>query len=148
MRKRLLLTCTLLFVIVVGSLWFLSRPIKHRINDEGYHGIQMGMTEQEVIQVLGVKPGDHGPGVGEIIETGCFTMASASIRSDPKGKKWLAGDFAITVCFDEGGRVNGKATDSVYRPYDTPIEMVCQRVGVMKKKPYPPGSFNAIFNGK
>jgi hypothetical protein len=149
MRIRMLLGCGLLVLFVAGLSWFLwPSPPKHNINADGYQNIRLGMTEREVEEVLGVPAGDYGPGKGEILDYGVFTATSHSIRTDPNGKKWLAGSFAITVCFDERARVRGMGTDEVYRPYDSPLEMVGQMFGLSQKKPYPPGSFNGLFTGK
>src|SRR6266851_2691463 len=131
------------FLLAASLLWFFdTSPPKHRINAEGYERLRLGMTEKEVEIVLGVPAGDYGPGKGEILDYGMFTMASASIRTDPNAKKWLAGSFAITVCFDGEARVRGMGTDSVYRPYESNVEMVSQKLGISRKKPYPPGTLN------
>jgi hypothetical protein len=148
MRKALWIGCAVACVITVWLSWYFTRSPSHRITKDGYGDLRLGMTEQEVIEVLGVPAGDYGPGQGEIVETGAFTIASHMIRRDPKGKRWLAGDFAITVCFDAEGRVTGLGTDSVYRPYETITEMLCQKVGLKQKRPYPPGSFNWLINSK
>jgi hypothetical protein len=149
MKNRLLLGCGLLFGFVF-VFWWLFGPysIKHKINLEGYRQLRLGMTEQEVESVLGVPAGDYGPGKGEILDYGVFTIMSHEIKTDPNGKKWLAGSFAITVCFDDQGRVRGMGTDEVYRPYDSPLEMLCQKTGLSKKKPYPAGAFNGLFGGE
>ena len=149
MRTRILFGCGLVLLVVAGLLWFFPpTPPRHNINADGYHKIELGMTEQEVESVLGVPAGDYGPGKGEILDDGVFTVTSYSIITDPNGNKWLADSFAITVCFDDGGLVSGKGTDEVYRPYDSTFEMLCQRLGLSKKKPYPPGSFNGLLSGK
>ncbi|HYT90341.1 MAG TPA: hypothetical protein VEL76_16660 [Gemmataceae bacterium] len=113
MATRLLLGGGLLVLLMAGLLWcwWPSQP-RHRINTEGYEQLRLGMTEQEVENVLGVPAEDYGPGKGEILDYGVFTSASNSIKTDPRGKKWLAGSLAITVCFDDHGRAWGMGTDA------------------------------------
>lgn len=144
MRTRSLFGFALVGLLVASLsslLWPLPR--KHRINAEGYALLELGMTEQEVESILGVPAGDYGPGKGEILDYGIMTLTSLSISTEPTGKKWLAGSFAITVCFDKERRARGMMTDQVYRAYDSHLEMVCQQFGLSQKKPYPPGTWNA-----
>jgi hypothetical protein len=89
-----------------------------------------------------------GRGKAKFWTMGIFTMASDKIRIDPNAKKWLARSFAITVCFDNQGRVRGMGTNEVYRPYDSNVEMIFQKLGLSSKKPYPPGSLNYLFTGR
>jgi hypothetical protein len=150
MGTRLMLGCCALVLSLMAVLSWLHwpSPPKHNISTLGYEQIRLGMTEQEVVTILGVPSGDYGSGQGEILEYGDFTMNSHLIRTDPKGKKWLAGCLAITVCFDEHGRVRAKMTEEVYRPYDSALEGLGQKLGLCQKKPYPPESFNWLFSGK
>jgi hypothetical protein len=147
MRTRFLIGCGLLGLLAAALAWFLwPFAPKHRIDREGYALLRLGMTEQEVESILGVPPGDYGPGKGEIVDYGRFTMLIYSIKTDPNAKKWLAGSFAITVCFDDQGLVRGLGADEVYRPYDSPPEMICQNLRLSAKKPYPPGSLNEFLH--
>lgn len=132
MRTRLLVGFGLLILVGIVSLWLVYRSLhNHRINSDGYAELKLGMTEQEVVSVLGVPAGDYGPGKGEILMYGILMSGPANTKT------WLAGDFAIIVCFDQNGRVYDMGTDGVYRPYDTFFEMLCQKVGLKQKKPYP-----------
>ncbi len=120
---------------------------KNRITHEGYDQLKFGMSLKEVEKTLGGPAGDYGPGKGEVLEYGGFTIASYTVRSDPKAKRWLAQDIAITVCFDKDGRVKGMGIDSVYRPYGSLADLFYQNIGLKQRKPYPAGSFNGLFKG-
>jgi hypothetical protein len=135
MRTKVVLGCWLV-VVVVGSLGCFCYPPtpQHRINKEGFEDIRFGMTLTEVEDVLGGPPGDYGRSKGEILDSVCGSSLSNAIEVDPNGKNWLASEFAITVCFDDEGRVTGKGTALVYRPYDTFFEMLQQQVGLIPKK--------------
>jgi hypothetical protein len=150
MWKRSLLlwaSCVFLFAVALSIVFSPTKPNQMMISKEGYGKLQLGVTRQEVEKTLGGSPGDYGPGKGEILDYGIFTVASDSIRSNPKAKNWLAGSYAITVCFDDQDRVQAlMGTNGVYRPYDSVIEMCCQRLHLKQKKPYPPGSLKALFN--
>jgi hypothetical protein len=150
MRKRILVewaSCIFLVVGVLAVLFWLTKPNQIRISKEAYEKLQLGMTRQEVEKILGGPPGDYGPGKGEILDNGGFTVTSHSIRTNPNAKNWLAGSYAIIVCFDDHDRVQGMmGTTGVYRPYDSVIEMCCQKLHLKQKKPYPAGSLNALFS--
>jgi hypothetical protein len=148
MRIRLLLTCVVLVLLLASAAWFCWPAVpRHNINQEGFAQLRCGMTEPEVERVLGVPAGDYGPGKGELLDYGVFTMTSLEIRTAPNRRTWLAGSFAITVCFSDEGRVWGFMNDDAHRPYDTPLEMVSQALGLTAKKPYPGSTWNALKNG-
>jgi len=65
MQKRWLLRFRFfLFLSVAGvvfALW-LTRPIDH-VNQDSYGKLQIGMTRQDVEEILGGGPGDYGASV-------------------------------------------------------------------------------------
>lgn len=98
------LLAALLFLAGAGALLWLNTP-RHRISRESFEKIQVGMTRAEVEEILGVPPGDYGPGNtyallnqsrGATFPTGWSTVA------------WKAGDMSVLVAYDLEGRVAWK----------------------------------------
>jgi len=133
-------------VVAMFSPTLLPFGPKTQITKEAYDQLDTGMSLTAVEKILGGPAGDYGPGKGEIIDSGFSTSIGDAVRHDPKveRRRWLAGDFGVTVCFDEDGRVKGMGTENVYRPYDMLTQLVYQKLGIIKKKPYPAGSINEL----
>lgn len=146
MRQRTLLGWIGVTGLVCICLWVLAVSPVHRIRSETQAEIKLGMTRQQVEDIFRVPPGDYGPGKGEIVDYGFFTMTSWRIRTDPRAERWLAGSCCITVCFDKDDRVNGIGGDHVYRPYENLFELICQQLRLKDKRPYPRGSWNQLFS--
>jgi hypothetical protein len=134
MRHRMLLAWISVLGFAMISSWAITAPPVHRIRSESQGRIKLGMTRQKVFDLLGAPPGDYGPGRGEIAYV---TLSSHSISSDPRTERWLAGSCAILVRFDERGSVNGIMGEHVYRPYDTPLQMIAQKLGLQGPNPIP-----------
>jgi hypothetical protein len=100
-------------VLAVGAalVWLAATP-RHRITHEAFGEIQMGMSREQVNQVLGGPPGDYGPGKGEIL-LGGFTNGHHD--ADVKREEWLAGHMAIYVLFNKEGTVVGTGINPVFR---------------------------------
>jgi hypothetical protein len=138
----LLLGCSFLVSTPIGELLgrfhLLPRP---SITKEAYEKIRFGLTLQEVESIIGAPPGDYGPGRGEEIDYG-YTSTLLYMQNHPNAKMWWAGTVGIRVCFNKEGLVEGKGGQTIFRAYETPGELICQKLRLCKKRPYPQGSIN------
>jgi hypothetical protein len=71
---------------------------------EDYNKILIGMTKEEVMQILGGPPVDNVTDADRYSRT--FSMSSYHIREI--GKLWRSGKLQIWVVFDENNQVTGK----------------------------------------
>jgi hypothetical protein len=109
-RKRLLLWVALLVVLgslgLVGGLWW-TAP-NHRVGWRGYERIELGMTEQEVEEIVAKPPGWYEP-----LPEGEFQVyvheagAEKGLRDSPKGYSWVSTEGHLGVTFDAKGKVVG-----------------------------------------
>jgi hypothetical protein len=107
-RNRLLLALGLLASTAAGVVIFLwAITPRHRINPESFEKIQLGMSQEEVENILRVPPGDYGP--GEAMTFKYFNFA------DSEPVSWLAGEYGIFVRYDIQQRVEAKWTQDIAR---------------------------------
>ena len=125
-----------LAIVAVVSMWLL-RP-HPRINEESFNAIQVGMTEQEVVAIIGAPAGNYGLGRAE--EGDVFAVAAIMLELDhstgPK-KDWFGPEKGIRIGSDLEGKVMTKRLYGVWREYDSPLDMVC--VWCRLKAPKPRG---------
>jgi hypothetical protein len=127
-----MITVVVVFAVVMVGLWLL-RPTapKHHINVESYERISVGMSESDVVAILGVKYGQHFSGTAHVtIPMGplnstrmvygdrigedilCETLVFRGSRYQRKG--WVGEDLSIWVILDEAGFVRKKLYYPVY----------------------------------
>jgi hypothetical protein len=119
MRRRILISAAVfvaITTILLGGYWLLQpRP---RIDEETCNKIEIGMTEREVIDLIGSPPGNYGLGEATIMHK------SWIYTREPAGKKdWLGPKTAIRVVFDDDGKVRDKCLYDVWREYDSVWDM-------------------------
>lgn len=108
-RYLMVLVILALFAGAGGSLvlWKLFAP-KHRINQEGYEKIKVGMSQDEVEAILLVPPGNY-TGNPEF-DKKTFRFFFVKKHKEDFGNKpiqeleWLAREYAILVFFDNTGQ--------------------------------------------
>ena len=107
MRKRRLLILGLLPLLLFAgylALW-LTSP-KHRIDRQGYGKIQLGMTEEEVEDILGAPAGNHA--ISSLRATEELVMGETSHWLDESKctlKTWVSDSAEIGIWFSEDGKV-------------------------------------------
>jgi hypothetical protein len=131
----------------VAGYWFLQpHP---RIDAETLQKIQVGMTEREVIDIIGAPPGNYGFGEGEVEPI--FTDWIMWDTNDPElrtprgpvqlsdSRTWLGQESGIEVFFDIDGKVASKSQRTVWRPYESHYDKICQmlRLKGPKQRLYP-----------
>lgn len=128
MKKRLLLRLGLLGLLAFVCLWLFlwwTAP-NHRINQSYADQIRKGMTEDEVIQLLGLPPGDY---------TGARKMHARKLReaivieldqvARVRGctyREWLTDEGALFVVFAK----NGEVACSYYEKYPNSLLETCR----------------------
>jgi outer membrane protein assembly factor BamE (lipoprotein component of BamABCDE complex) len=121
MRKIALSAAALLVLIAVAfAVYCYTRP-QPRIDEETLAKIKDGMTEREVIDVIGAPAGNYGLGDGEMP----FLLWYSN---EPKGvaKDWLGHENGLRVWFDSDGKVVASRLSAVWRPYESHLDMVLQ----------------------
>jgi hypothetical protein len=103
-RKHLLLLfACLVAVLLAGYVTLRLTTPSHRITVESFEAIQVGMTEKEVEDIIGVPAGIYAPGA----LTGLYgfdkerSRATRGLDRKP-GKEWVARDVCIFVGFKDG----------------------------------------------
>jgi hypothetical protein len=109
LRRRLFFVSLLLVAlagVTVGVLWW-TAP-NHRLGWSGYHRIQLGMTEQEVEQILEVPPGSHlNVPEGELRVYDHAAAASKGTADAAKGYSWVSNEGNLGICVNDAGVVVG-----------------------------------------
>src|SRR5262249_16745375 len=102
MRKVLLWLLVVSASLLVGGylLLMLTAP-KHRINRNGFAKIRLGMTEEEVQEILRVPSGDYVTGRGEMGEIVSFGSSKEG-DAETEWKQWSSNEgtsrsFSITM---------------------------------------------------
>jgi hypothetical protein len=135
MRRRIFIWAGLFIVLGVSLLtgyWF-ARP-HPRIDQATVDKIQPGMTEQEVIDIIGAPPGNYGLGHGEMDEwvelirtMRIYNQTGNNPWFEPAPlavKDWLGQEHGIRVSFDPQGNVVRADFNSVWREYDSHYDMI------------------------
>ena len=100
-----LLLCASTVAVVVFCLFVRREPCVLK----GFDQIEVGMTEEEVIALVGIQPGDFRTSQWINI---CDFMAAerkeAAKSGWPGQREWIADHAAFAVYFDERGKVERK----------------------------------------
>jgi hypothetical protein len=124
-RKRALVLPLAAVAALTGAAFAIRAwlaPIPHRINQASYEQIRGGMTEEEVIGILGVPPGHYYRG-------DCFWGQISGIRlsaRDGKLEAWVSGMWWIEVAFSPEGKVRDKRGGPSVQPHE-PTLLECLR---------------------
>jgi hypothetical protein len=121
-RKRLLLCLLASIAFFTSGFILLSLRTGPRINQASFDEIQEGMTEAEVVEILGGPAGDYGPGM-ELRSAKFSHIGYLPVRIV---KRWSFGDSAVTVWFNTGGAVVGKE-------WEDDIVRLPQQQGILEK---------------
>ena len=99
-RRRLLLGLT---AIIVGcATWAAWRAftVPPRFGEEEIAKIRLGMTREEVVQILGCPPGGYDGYVGDYDVAGQIARHEAPLQMPQKnGETWACRGAAVEVCF-------------------------------------------------
>lgn len=125
MQKRPLLSLRLLACLVaafVGMLWLIG--LERGISESSFDRIKGGMTEKEVVEIIGVPPGQYSSPYWyqtEGFESGGRVDYSANNKGAPSSGHWLvekdivkttrvwgAKNIRISLYFDKDDKVVGK----------------------------------------
>lgn len=127
MRFRLsAFACVIAFIIAVALICFYMYSPHHRINEDSYDRIRIGMTEDQVVNIIGVAYGQYYSGTADVIAPiGAFNSTGSIVTNHLDGKilsesvfsngelafrrkGWVGADMSIWVCFDKNGLVFNK----------------------------------------
>jgi len=118
------LGCVGVTLVVANAAPWLALP-KHRITLESLHGIERGMTREQVLEILAVPPGNYsGGGWAEYFG---FGRDECSI-----GEEWVGDELAIRVVFNDAGIVQSSFMGEVHRKKDVLFELR-RRLGLAKR---------------
>jgi len=113
LRKKPLWLAFLALLMGVGFFWLLQ----YRTGLGRYGSIKPGMTLDEVTRILGLPPGDYGPGKTHSLT---FLRPSGVIPPQSKTEKWEAGELLVVVYFDSEDHVVDYAAFGRWSPELTP----------------------------
>jgi hypothetical protein len=109
MKKRLLVRLALVSCLALTGLVLFLRwtsPIA-RINRESFQQIRLGMTEEEVIAILGVPPSKNDLDyLSKRVKKKFDAIGMGEIRQDNSPlnvKAWVGDGYAIEIGFDQTG---------------------------------------------
>jgi hypothetical protein len=122
-RIALWLGCAIALLVVGAMLGYWFMQPHPRIDEETLAKITSGMTEDEVIAIIGAPPGNYG--YGEPI----YDWSGPGQQT----KHWWGRDAAILVTFDEHGGVQGAYYFAINREYDSFLHRVGVWLGVQKR---------------
>jgi hypothetical protein len=113
--------------LVTWAFCAFLKSSQHRINDESFERISVGMSEEDVVAILGVPYGQHYSGrsfvmvpLGPFNSTGCLVsekldddiLHGTCLEDNGKivfvRKGWVGEDLSIWILFDEHGKVLSK----------------------------------------
>jgi hypothetical protein len=131
MRRILLASLAFFGVVIVVLLVFWLLQPHPRIDAETCEKIQAGMTEREVIDIIGAPAGDYGVGKGEIE---IYTRGYIWKVDDPRVKNWLGQEKAIEIVFTDEGKVESRALRDVWRPYESQLDRILQMLQLKERR--------------
>ena len=104
MRKRLLLILgCVASVLLAGYVTLRLTAPRHRITEENFAAINKGMTEEDVVELLGVKPGIYASNFEEV-----FWPDGLNNREGVRHEDWVGEEIAVWIHFDKDGHVLDK----------------------------------------
>jgi hypothetical protein len=110
MRRRALLATGAAVLLLIGFAALRLAAPRPRLTDETYHAIDAGMSESDVVAILGSPAGDYcSPFFDEESFCGsqCWGLVPGQ-ENQPHGVRvWKTDAAWLTVAFDENGRVCG-----------------------------------------
>jgi hypothetical protein len=98
MKRKLLIPVIIATAIVVFIICYYQCLPTHRINQDTFRSIKVGMTYLEVEQLVGVPPGDYGPGTSH-------PLPALSDYPFEEHRIWQANETCIDVIFDKNHKV-------------------------------------------
>src|SRR5262245_44517658 len=111
LRTRVVVGAALLLAGVLGLAALLSpNGPRHRITEEGYKAIKVGMSQEDVEKLLGLPAGDytkHSIGF-PLCGFGVPHETFGSLDSLKETLEWRSDDGEIHIGFDHDGRVLSK----------------------------------------
>src|SRR3712207_546068 len=102
--KRLLLFTVGLAVLIFGEAWAFLWFTRDPINRASFQKIAVGMTEQEVVGVLGLPPGVYCADDAPFLWPSAMSLPQAGAHTS---KVWSGEGMQIVVAFSPAGRVTG-----------------------------------------
>jgi hypothetical protein len=118
--------------LIIIALWVYLSPDGSGFGDVQYDHIRVGMTQQEVEDLLGSPPGDYSPSDYAPWDLGepHYTSTDGNVGI------WMNDRILIEVIFDADGRVVRKQAFTMYRHEDESFRMprfirkLLQKVGL------------------
>jgi hypothetical protein len=122
-RKTLLLLSGCLLLVAAAFWYAWGRPPGHCITEANAEKIREGMSEGEVVQILGVPAGDYTTGPWDRWSLVLDHVGGGPIsQKPPDWKNWVGGQGRIRVAFDEHGAVRRADFLSITRLQETPLD--------------------------
>src|SRR5438270_7692812 len=103
-KRRWLALLACLMIAALALVPWVSRA-RHHINPETFARITRGMTLEEVQDLLGVPSGDYTTKPSVMIHEDLF---GSRITGREVEQKWVSDAGAISIWFDEDGKVVSK----------------------------------------
>lgn len=108
----------------VGYLFFSEKP---RLDSETFEKIRRGMSEKELIALIGCRPGDYGARpIADIAHEDFFQAP----RAFAKTLWWRTTDKGIVVWLDADGRVLSKLSQVVFRREESFFDAFRRSIGI------------------
>jgi hypothetical protein len=126
-RKTLLLLTAYLLLVAATFLYVWGRTPGPCITEGNAGRIREGMTEDQVVQILGVPAGDYTSktwGCDPEMCTGVFDLGEIREESRLSWKEWVGDQGMIRVGFDESAVVRRAKFRTIFFWQETPIELL------------------------
>lgn len=117
----------LLLVLLTARLGYLFFSEKPRLDSETFEKIRRGMSEEQLISLIGCRPGDYGgPPIADIFHE--------DFVRPPKGFSkellWRTADKGIVVWLDVDGKVRAKSAHVVFRREESFFDAFRRSIGI------------------
>src|SRR5262245_12571564 len=138
MRRRIAVSAIVLLIVaglIVVGYWLLQpHP---RIDKAALDRIELGMTEAQVVEIIGAPPGNYGLGDAEFERSHIVDARAVIVElPDPaSSKSWMGQTHGIEIGFDANGKVVTKDLHTLWREYDSHFDWMCQTLRIREKKP-------------
>jgi hypothetical protein len=106
-RKKLCLGLSLVTLTAAGLIALRLTTPRHRINEENFNKLRLGMTKPEVEALFGVPAGDYDEGRNDFFDHRSEQQRQADWAGNGGAPTdWGSNGFIAHVWFDENGKVN------------------------------------------
>ncbi len=112
--QRIFFAVVVLAGMILLSYFFRFIVSVPKVDQQAFEQIEIGMSIEDAIKIIGTAPGDYGPGRGTIGQPQ-FGGARWLSQIGDRQVRWLYRDWAISVGLDNESKIAWKSREVVTR---------------------------------